>query len=98
MSGEAQTCNNEAAISCHKLKAAPVLAGREGLADSNRLVDDGFDVLHKSVLVDGAHKALKTLFHAIVVPAIIGFPTSTWERLFMRLSIHGRLELAEYII
>mgnify|MGYP001562231664 CR=1 FL=1 len=88
MSGKANTCNDEAAVDCYEFKAALKLAYRKCFTHRDRLSDDGLDVQHESGFIDDTHEALETLFHAIVIPAIIGSPACAWEHPFVHASIH----------
>ena len=88
MPREPHACNDEAAVDRQKFEAAPELPGREGFTNLNRLTGDKMGVLHESGLVDDPHESLKTLFHPVMIPTIIGCPACVGKSLFWYDSHH----------
>jgi hypothetical protein len=82
MPREPHACNDDAAVDRQEFEAAPKLPSREGFTNRDRLTDDELGVLHERGLVDDTHESLKTLFHAVVIPTIIGCPACAGGNIF----------------
>ena len=79
---EPHTYNNNTAVDRQEFEAAPKLPSREDFTNRDRLTDNELDVLHERGLISNTHKSLKTLFHAVIIPTIIGYPAYTGRNIF----------------
>jgi hypothetical protein len=81
-------CHDEPAVGGHEFEAAPKLPSREGFTNRDRLTDDELGMLHERGFVGDTHESLKTFFHAVIIPTIIGCPACAWGDIFRYVNPH----------